>query len=349
MTPKKRVENLLRGEKTDRVPFTIYEKKLPQCGVERDLRNRGICLVRKRSVVKSHAPNVTSESYKYMEKGVQLVRHTVKTPAGDLYSITRPAGFTTWKISRIFKGPEDYKKLIFLIRDQHFEPDYAPFLRDEKMLGEDFIQRAVVGANPLHEIMVSYMGLETFAVEWAERRDEVEKLFNAMLENIRKILPIAAASPALHANFGGNETGSVMGRERFEKYVLPLLNEVADVFHRHGKFLGTHLDGNNRIWADLVGKSGLDFIEAFSPSPDTDMSLAEAFDAWKGKAIWINFPSSLHLAPVSVVEETAAGLIRDSLPDKRLIMGITEDIPENRWQETLPAISRAIESFAGAK
>lgn len=29
MTPRKRVEAVLRGERPDRVPFTIYETKLP--------------------------------------------------------------------------------------------------------------------------------------------------------------------------------------------------------------------------------------------------------------------------------------------------------------------------------
>jgi len=345
MTPKQRVESILRGEKPDKIPFTIYEKKLPQCTIERELRNSGICIVRKRSVVKTHALNVSSESRTYWEKGIQYTRHTTKTPMGELFTISRPAGFTTWRISRIFKGPEDYKKLMFLVKNQIFEPDYESFLKDEKMLGEDFIQRAVVGANPLHEIMVSWMGIETFAVEWAERRDEIEKLYYAMAENLRKIFPIAARSPALHANFGGNETGNVMGRERFAKYVIPLLNEVADVFHRYGKFAGTHLDGNNKIWADLIRDCRLDYIEAFTPEPDTDMSLYEAFSIWQNKTVWINFPSSVHLATIPEIEKTAEKLINDSLPDNRLIIGITEDIPENRWQENLLAISRVIDRY----
>jgi len=342
MTPKKEVESVLRGEKTCRIPFTIYEKKLPQCTVERKLRNSGICMVRKRSVVKSYSPDITSESRTYSEKGVQYTRHTIKTPLGELFTIQRPAGFTSWKISRIFKNPEDYKKLMFIVQNQHFEPDYGPFLKDEQMLGDDFIQRAVIGANPLHEIMISWMGIETFSIEWAERRDEIEKLYVRMLENLRKIFPIAARSPALHANLGGNETGNVMGRERFRKYVVPVLNEAAEVFHKHGKYLGTHLDGNNKVWADLVRDCDLDFIEAFTPAPDTDMSMSEAFDIWGKKTLWINFPSSVHVASIAEIEKTTEKLINDSLPDKRFIIGITEDIPENRWQENLKAISRVI-------
>ena len=343
MTPKKRVEAALRGERIDRVPFTIYENKLPQCTVERQLRNEGLCIVnRKYSVIKTSSPNVVYESYNYSENGVQYTRNIIKTPVGELYSIYRSAGFTSWCVSHLFKGPEDYKKLLYMIKDQRFEPSYEEFLKAEKMLGDDVILRAGIGSSPLHQVMVIWMGIETFAVEWAERRDEIEKLCDALTENLRKIFPIVAKSPALHANFGGNETGDVMGRERFAKYVVPLYNEAGEIFKKYGKYLGSHLDGNNKIWADLVANSGLDYIEAFSPSPDTDMTIEEAFNIWKGKLLWINFPSSLHLSSLKEIEKATRKIIEASLPDNRLIIGITEDIPEDRWQKTLPVISRVI-------
>ncbi|HIE03217.1 MAG TPA: hypothetical protein EYP61_00500 [Candidatus Latescibacteria bacterium] len=178
-------------------------------------------------------------------------------------------------------------------------------------------------------------------MEWAERRDEVLKLYHALADRQRRIFPIIARSPALAVNYGGNETPEVMGPPRFREYVIPLYNEAAEVLHRHGKLLGAHLDGNNRAWAQDIAKSGLDYIEAFTPAPDTDMSLREALDAWPDKVLWINFPSSVHLSPVDEVERTAAELI-GTAPKDRFIMGITEDIPEDRWQENLLAISRAI-------
>lgn len=342
MTPRKQVEALLKGERTDKVPFTVYESMLPQCTVERKLRNEGLCIVKGLPVFKVLSPNVTNQSHTYTEDGVEYVRTVTRTPVGELCTIRRPAGFTSWTVSKIFKSPEDYKPLLFMVQDQRFEPDYTDFARAEQERGEDVILRAGIGLNPLHEIMIHWMGVETFAVEWAERRDEIEKLYQAMAENLRKIYPIVAQSPALHANFGGNETGFVMGRERFEKYVLPLYFEAGEVFHKYGKFLGTHLDGNNKVWQDLVAKSPLDYIEAFTPKPDSDMSLKEAFQAWPDKLLWINFPSSVHLASKEKIAETTRQLIQDSLPDSRLIIGITENIPEHRWQESLLAISAVV-------
>ncbi len=331
MTPRQRVEAVLRGEVPDKIPFTIYESKLPQCEVERQLRNEGLCIVDRRvPVFRVHSPNVSSESHSYTENGVGYVRRTIHTPVGDLFTIDRPAGFTSWHVVKLFKTPDDYKALLFMVKDRQFEPDYEPFLKAHERAGGDVIFRAAIGLTPLHEIMIHWMGLETFAVEWAERRDEIEKLYSAMVENHRKIYPIVAQSPALHANYGGNETGDAMGRERFARYVIPLYNEAAEVFHQYGKLVGAHLDGNNRVWADLIAESGLDYVEAFTPAPDTDMTMKQAFEVWKDKVLWINFPSSVHLSPIEEIEETTRQIIRDSLPDGRLIIGITDDMPEDR-------------------
>ncbi|NOZ21768.1 MAG: hypothetical protein GXP25_11870 [Planctomycetes bacterium] len=346
MTPRKRVETVLHGDVPDKVPFTIYEAKLPQCTAERQLRDEGICIVnRKFPVFRTRSPhNIRSESHNEIIDGVPHVRRIIHTPAGDLSTLDRPAGFTSWHVEKLFKEPEDYAKLMWTVKDQEVEPYYDAFIQAEKDFGEDAIFRAGIGSNPLHQIMITWMGVETFAIEWAERRDEIDKLYNTMKENLRKVYPIVAQSPAQHANFGGNETADVMGRERFEQYVVPLYNEAADAMHKHGKLVGTHLDGNNKPWADLVADSGLDYIEAFTPAPDTDMSLAEAFDAWPDKIMWINFPSSIHLASDEDVEETTRELIQASAPDKPLLIGITEDIPEYRWRDSLRAISRAIHS-----
>ena len=96
------------------------------------------------------------------------------------------------------------------------------------------------------------------------------------------------------------------------------------------------------IYLDLVAGSGLDYVEAFTPAPDTDMTLAEALAAWPDKVLWINFPSSLHVASLEVIRKTTREFIDLARQTNRVIIGITEDIPEDRWQQNLLAISEEI-------
>jgi len=232
--------------------------------------------------------------------------------------------------------------LLFMIQDEEYEPCYDSFRRAEQEAGEDIILRGGIALTPLHQIMVGWMGIETFAIEWAERRDEIMKLYDALVANLRRLYPLLADSPCWHFNFGGNETGDVMGKERFEKFVLPHYEEAAEVLHKKGKLLGAHLDGNNKVWAEAIAESPLDYIEAFTPAPDCDMTFREARELWRDKVLWINFTSSVHVAPVEKVKEETRRLLCEASPGDRFIIGITEDVPEDRWQENFLAISAII-------
>jgi hypothetical protein len=292
VTPRERVLAVLRGGKADRacapkpasagegrVPFTIYSGMIPQCAVERRLRNEGLCLVERRSVVRTERPNCSERIIHYEESGKKRIRVEISTPKGPLSILKEPAGFTSWTIEHIFKGPADYAPLRAFAADVRHYPDYDSFAEAEKALGEDVIVRAGVGAMPLHEIMIHWMGVEAFAVEWADRRDEVLALEKIMASRLREVFPIVASAPITHANFGGNEVPEVMGPVRYEEFCLPLMQECAEAFHGKGRLLGSHMDGNNRPWKHLVAKSGMDYVEAFTPAPSSDMSLAEALEA----------------------------------------------------------------------
>ena len=351
MTPRQRVLATLRGQPVDKVPFTIYECMIPQCAVERRLRSAGLCIVNRRvRVVKTESPGCVWESRGYSEDGRRRTRTVIRTPEGELSSVSEPAGFTSWVKERLFKGPEDYAPLRFMVADERFEPDYDGFARAESWMGDDVILRAGVGSMPLHQIMIHWMGIETFAVEWADRRDEVLALEKLMAQKRREVFPIVARAPITHANFGGNEVPEVMGPARYGEFCLPLMQECAEAFSGQGRFLGSHMDGNNAPWKHLLAESGLHYVEAFTPAPDTDMTLEEALEAWPDKILWINFPSSVHLRPAGDVRRVTRELLDVAAADagrcgrNRLIIGITEDIPPDRWQESLTAISEEIDA-----
>ena len=120
--------------------------------------------------------------------------------------------------------------------------------------------------------------------------------------------------------FGGNVSSEVIGPERFRSFILPHYDALAALLHERGKLLGVHFDADTKAFARDIAESRIDFIEAFTPSPDTDMSVTEARSFWKEKALWINFPSSVHLAGPDVVEETTRSILRDAGSGKGLLI-----------------------------
>ena len=119
MTPRQRVEAALHGGRADKVPFTIYESMIPQCTAERELRNRGLCIVNRRyPVFITHRPNVKVTRQTYWQGDRQFVRTVYETPVGTLSTLREEAGFTAWQHEKMFKTPDDYKALLFFIEDR---------------------------------------------------------------------------------------------------------------------------------------------------------------------------------------------------------------------------------------
>ena len=344
LTPRERVERALRFEDVDHVPFTIYECMIPQCAAERKMRNEGLCIHQRRPGVYSiHSPNITSETRTYVEDGRSRTRTVTHTPEGDLTEVREPAGFTSWHLEKLFKRPEDYKPLIAMINAQEYVLDYEDWLKMRDVMGGDAIMRGSIGYEPLQAIIHTYMGVETFAVEWRERQDEVLKLFDAIVENRRRLYPVVAASPCDYFNYGGNVSPEIVGLERFEEYYLPHYEEFAEIMHRKGKLVGVHFDANTRLIADAIAETSLDYVEAWTPPPDCDLSIAQAREKWPNKALWINYPSSVFLKSDEEIEQTTIELIKEAAPGNGFLIGITEDMPPDRWIPGCLTINKAVQ------
>ena len=346
LTPCKRVELALRSRPCDHVPFTMYKNYIPQSAAERLMRNRGLCIVERMNVYETHYPNVKITQEGFTENGKTLLRTVYETPAGTLSSLTEDAGFTIWNHKKLFKTPDDYKAMLFMIQDERYEPAYENFIKAQKLAGDDMIFRANLQLEPLQALISGFlMDMQDFCVQWMENRDEILKLYDALVANRRKIYPIVAQSPAGQTNYGGNVVPEVIGPETFEKYYIPNYNEAAEVMRRHNTLIGCHFDANCRLLSELIASTDLDYIEAFTPAPDTDMTLAEAQQTWPGKALWLNFPSSVHMDPPEKVKQATIDLLDELENVDGVIMGITEDMP-NTWQQSCLAIIDGLDAHA---
>lgn len=347
ITPKERVERALRGEQCDKIPFTVYECMIPQCAAERTMRNRGLCIVNRKDVFKTHRPNIKTTDTIYWEGGKEFQRTVHETPHGTLTSLNEAAGFTRWHHERMFKTPDDYKAILAYIQDEHYEACYEEFVFTEKQFGHDGIFRAGFGLEPLQTLISgNIMAMEDFCIQWMDNRDEILKLYHAIVENRRSIYTIVAESPALIANYGGNVVPEIIGLDVFEEYYVQHYNEAAEIMHKHGKLIGCHFDANCKLLSKAIARTGLDYIEAFTPAPDTDMTLAQAHKAWPDKVLWINFPSSIHLQPDERVASAAVNMLDELSDVKGIIIGITEDIPSDRWQGSCTAIMNGLDRHA---
>ncbi len=137
----------------------------------------------------------------------------------------------------------------------------------------------------------------------------------------------------------------MIGYDRFVRYVAPCYNRLAERLHSKGKRLGSHLDGNLKPLKEAVGETALDFIEAYNPPPDGDLSIREARRCWGSKVIAINFTSSIHLTSPEAIAGHTRQLLEDAAPGTGFVVGITENIPDHVWQKSLPVVLKTLRNW----
>lgn len=340
-----RIMRVLRGESENHVPFTTYSLFSELSTFERQMRERGLGYVVISSSYDIVQKEATVREIRYTAKnGSAMIRTEYETPYGLLYTEQKPQPelYTSWTKEHLFKSEDDYKAILWLVKDMKAVPRYDRAARLASSLGEDFAVRDQIPLEPLQNMISSnYMDAQTFSLEWYDNRDEILKLYDAFRELNRSIYPIVANGPLEFMNYGGNVIPAIIGKKNFAQYYIPNYNEAAEIVHKKGKLIGTHLDDNNETIMEEIASADLDYIEAYDPvfSPP----LETAFKQFRGKAIWINWPSAWHSETAERAEELTGEMLSHIKPSDRLLIAVTENMPAGKERELFPAILDGIQ------
>jgi len=291
--------------------------------------------------IKTWMENVEIKHVEYTEGSRRMTRSTYTTPVGEVYTIKAEGHFNPWIKQHMFKTPEDYKVLHYMISHQRCSADYDPLLKKMEKLGDSYVMRDQLPLEPMQQLIsADLMDVMSFSMEWIENRDEVLKLYEANAKFHEQLYEIVANGPLPFANYGGNVIPPVIGPDVFRDYYIPHYNMAADMLHDKGKFIGSHLDADNTVIMDLIHETKLDYVEAYDPS--ISPSLRVAREKFPEKVMWINWPSGEHHCGLENVERVTQKLIEDHGADSHLMMAITENMPEGKWDIYMHAILDAL-------
>lgn len=347
MTPHECFEAYWAGERTDRVPFSIYGAFCGTLGENPDWTRffeRGLVPTYWGSTVTKLTKDVERVTDTYEENGHGVRRATLKTPVGEIYTTihTGLASRMGWTEKHWLATAEDYRVRTWIVKNAEIRPDPDACRRLEKATAPWGLVLPTVGRTPLQSILVDGAGLEQFAYHLFELEEEVLELYDALLENFRKIVAITAEGPGRYIACVENFTAETMGPDRYERFLLPVYEECFPMLHQAGKVVGTHYDGRLDSVKDVVAKAPIDVIESLTEPPEGDMSLAECRAAWPGKRLWSNINvAKFDLPPEQLKADIQRG-VSEAAPDGRgLAFEVSEDLPKN-WQQGIPAVLDAL-------
>jgi len=369
LNKRERLDAVLHHREPDKIPWTMYASFPPWGETERRFRNQGLTLIYQHfPIVKVTFPEMeVSEKSKFIlenGRGRNVILREFKTPLGSVStqhefiidSIPMPGDLIqrfgseideellSWVTKHPFRKKSDYGVLEYIYKNNKFKPNYEDFIFTDKIVGSDGYIMANMGKSPFQVLLYELMGAEKCYLEIADNPKKLKKLYEVIYDHQKKKFILASKSPATLIWVPDNLTTVLTPPAYFEEYYVPFYNEMADILHKEGKILAIHMDGNLNSLVNIIGKTRIDIIEAFTPPPMGNLSLAEARKAWKDKIIWINFPGSvLASADAKLIEDYTVEMLKSVAPGDNFIIGCTENYPLESWEIAFGAIENALE------
>lgn len=219
--------------------------------------------------------------------------------------------------------------------------------------GDGIVRDSVFGSaySETRSFFGGIYGLEPWINEQYEHSDHFAKLVEALERRNERMLPLILASPAEFV--GGGSLNGDISPAWWEKWILPFYEKYIPQLHAKGKIWALHAHASNlKAFAKLVPRTGVDVLEAFTPPPVGDLSLAEARAAWGPETvIWVNFPETIFYRGAEETRRYTSELLKSDPPGGALVIGFTEmgqsgvhdDESERIFTAGIRAIMEAIE------
>jgi hypothetical protein len=347
MNMRERILAVLNGQPVDKIPFVLYEGIFPTSDLIDVLGMGKFGLMKWSEIHKSIYPNCKIETNDYWIGESHWQRSTIHTPIGSIYEerLFEPVLNSSSIRKHYIETKNDYETLWFFLKDAILLPDYDRYDQDQAELGEFGLPLVAVERTPYQQLWIIWTGLDQLAYHWIDFPDYVERTIELLTERERKIFELSYYSPAQFIDFPDNITAPAIGPKRFEKYCVPLYDELAGMLEEKNKLVFVHMDGDLKPLWKLITRSKIGGLDSFSPSPDNDTTVQEAVALWPGKKLFINFPSSIHLQDKEKIQEMTRSILEAAGHTGRLQIQISENVPPFRWKESLPKIVEEIESF----
>lgn len=321
MTPKERIQCVLNGKTPDRVPFAPFSELIPRSALEHSWRNQGMGFIVHHSSVGQHSP--VRQSVSYEEEKRITTYHTPKGAVTDIFSYQSGASNDGMvQTAFMIRGEEDYEGAIAYINSMEYTAHPYAGIMTEHYLGNEGVTHAWTGEPPYMQAQY-YLGLE----EWSYHQEDYPQQFGALLESLA-----AAQHKNLLCHLQGKEAmfnlGNLAGNfspEKFEEKMVPYFAYYASLFHKAGKKTTIHADASNLLeHKELILPCGVDIVEAFTPPPVGNLSLAAAREAWgENITILINFPETIFYSGYDQTLRFTRELLQsDPCPNK--ILSLTE-------------------------
>jgi uroporphyrinogen-III decarboxylase len=271
---------------------------------------------------------------KTKEGGQSVTRYT--TPYGTLVcrdtmaeELHEAAG-TAARVEYPVKSAGDFDALQYLIEHTQVVENFEVYSRFIDSIGEDGLALPFSGHLAAHQLMINSMGYQRFYYELHDHPARLEVLIQALTEQQRQILRLAAECPAPAIEVGANYDEQMTPPPVFDRLFAPFYREARQTLGSGDKIMVLHGDGEMKTLLERLMTCGVQVVEALTPAPMTSIDVAKARRLWGDRVTMWGGIASVMLTEAFTddeFEQHLEGLFRAVAPGQRFVLGFGDNVP----------------------
>ncbi|MDD3243106.1 MAG: uroporphyrinogen decarboxylase family protein [Eubacteriales bacterium] len=353
MTPKERLLAALRGQETDRVPYSPFlaywwEMRSPEqraqgmlefmTQIGADPLLRGMAQAWKVTFPGTQQSSATRGNERC---------DTLSTPVGALKLVYQysPSGDTWFLRDHPVAGVEDLKVLQWIYEHAQIEYDPAADAERER-IGERGLLLPLVGSEMktcFQSMVEKWAGTVQLTYLLADEPDAVEECLAAMRRISDQTAVLSAQSQCEGFIFWEDSSTTNISPSMFRTYTAQEITAWGNTLHQAGKLLIHHACGHVRALLPLMAQTPIDAVESISPPPTGNIDLDEAFALLPDHIGLIGGIEPVFLKDCTLPQlEQRVEFLKKTAAGRRFVLANSDSCPPEVQEEKLRALSHMV-------
>ena len=270
-----------------------------------------------------------------------------KTPVGTLSEVYRYDDYrlSAYNSAYLLKREEDFKVLEYIIQDETWWFDEDAYQADIARIGDRGAPMFYFRRSPIQGLFIEKMGFENAVLFMHDQPAVIERYIETCSAADDAMYAVLCQSPTPILNFGENIDHYMDPPTIWRKYLAPYYHKRNAQLKAAGKFTHIHVDGAMQRLIGDIRESPFDGIEACTPLPQGDVSIAEIKAALGDKVLLDGIPAVYFLSTFDFADIRACvqELVDRFYP--HLILGISDEIPPDGDIERVRRVGELVQDL----
>jgi len=272
------------------------------------------------------------------------LRRTWETSLGTLTEIIH---YDEWNISAynfeyILKSPEDLKIYQAILEDEEWYWDAESYARDQERVGQRGLMMFYARRSPLQSLFIETMGFESAVWMMHDHPEMIQAYLELRAERDNAMYRVICDKHPPLFNFGENIDAHMDPPRYWRKHLLPYYRLRTSQLHAAGIATSIHIDGAMRPLLRDIPDCPTTAIEACTPLPQGDVTVAEIKEALGSKVMLDGIPALyfLPMYPLETLRDCVREVVDTFYP--HLVLGVSDEPPPDSDIERIRLVGEMV-------